>query len=141
MKLLPKILLAMASPWTSRKLWMTILGVFVVQSLYWVSVWYLYSFVEQWRGELFYKMFASTAWTISMMMLGYLGLQTLAQGWTNTTASATTSVISTILEHKDINITEKVDANIVKKYAEKYKDDPSYRPLNTVPDMNAEDFR
>jgi hypothetical protein len=105
MKLFGKIALAMASPWTSRKLWMTILGVLIVQSLYWVSVWYLYSFTEQWKGELFYKMFASTAWTISMMMLGYLGLQTLASGWTNTTANTASSVLNTILEHKQEEIT------------------------------------
>lgn len=112
MKLFGQIALAMLSPWTSRKIWMTLLGVFVVQTLFWTSVWYLYSFTEQWRAEIFYKMFQSTAWTISMMMLGYLGLQTLATGWTNTTSVTASTVLNTILEHKEskIDITEHVIA-------------------------------
>lgn len=105
-----KLLAAIFAPWTSRRLWMTIIGVFVVQSLYWVSVYYLYSFEEQWKGEIFYKMFSATAWTISMMMLGYLGLQTLAQGWTNTTSQSASSAIQSLFEKREekIDITERI---------------------------------
>lgn len=76
-----KILLAILAPFASRKLWMVTISIFFVSSLYWTSLWYLYSFTEQWKAELFYKMYASTAISISGIVFGYLGFQTLAGIW------------------------------------------------------------
>lgn len=114
LKLVGAIGMAMLSPFTSRKLWMTLIGLMVVNGLYWTSVWYLYSFTEQWKAELFYKMFASTAWTTMGIIFGYLGLTVLAAGWTNTTMSASSSILQTILEHKDLkaDIHQRIDQTI-----------------------------
>jgi hypothetical protein len=142
-----KVTLALFAPWTSSKLWMTIIALLIINSLFWTSVWYLYSFVEQWRAQLFYQMFNSVMWTTSMLVLGLLGLQTLAQGWTNTTATVATNALSSIF-HKseststvDVTVTEKYDPKVEEMFAERYASDQSYRPPDTVPDKDVETFR
>lgn len=101
MRLLGKIALAMLAPWTSRRLWMCIIGLLVINSLFWTATWYLYSFTEQWRGEIFYRMFASTMWGTTAIVFSYLGIQALMSGWTNTTAQTATSILQTALEKKE----------------------------------------
>jgi len=99
----------MLMPWTSRKLWMSVIGLAVLNGLYWTSVWYLYSFTEQWKGELFYKMFASTMWGTTAVIFSYLGIQALMSGWTNTTAQTATSILQTALEKKEVTITTRTE--------------------------------
>jgi hypothetical protein len=96
-----KIGLAILDPFTSRKLWMTVIGLIVINSLFWTSVWYLYSFTEQWKAQLFYQMFASTAWATTGIVFSYLGISALLSGWTNSTVSTATSALNTLIEHKD----------------------------------------
>jgi hypothetical protein len=141
MKTFGKIAIAFLAPWTSRKLWMTVVALVILHSLFWTSVWYLYSFAEQWRAEIFYRMFNSTMWATTMAVLGYLGLQTLAQGWTQTTTSAISSVTQNLFSREEKRLEVEVDEKLVKQFQEKYRDDPSYRPIETVPDMEAPDFK
>lgn len=101
MKILGQICLAILEPLTSRKLWMTLLGLIVINSLFWACVYYLYSFTEPWQADIFYKMSNSAMWTTSAIVLGYLGLQTVAAGWTNATTSAATSMINKLTEKKE----------------------------------------
>lgn len=95
-----EILMAITGPFTSRKLWASVISVLILQSLFWTSVFYLYSFTEQWRAEIFFKMFTQTNWGITGIVLGYLGLQTVASGWTNATTSAVTTTIQSVLNKK-----------------------------------------
>lgn len=65
--------------------------------------------------------------------------------WKNQTITEVKEQASHIFERKeekkDITITEKVDQRIVDQFAEKYKNDSSYRPIDTVADLNVGDFR
>lgn len=112
MKIFGKIILAILEPLTSRKLWMTVIGLAVMNALYWTSVYYLYSFTNQWMAQLFYNMFNSVCWTTSMIVLGYLGLQTIAGGWTNSSASVATSAIQSLFEKKEETIHQVVEVRV-----------------------------
>lgn len=61
------------SVWSSRKLWMTLLGVGIVYSAYWHSLMYLQS-VESDKVEAFSHMYRDMMVSISAIVLGYLGI-------------------------------------------------------------------
>lgn len=91
MTLVKRILVALLEPWTSRKLWMTLFAVIIMQQLFWLATWYLYSFQQEWQAKYFVQMFFVTQGTITTMMLGYLGFS----------KTTTAGVIANILGKKD----------------------------------------
>ena len=92
MSMFRKILIAILEPWTSRKLWMTLLAVIIMQQLFWLATWYLYSFAEEWKAKYFVQMFFVTQGTITTIMLGYLGFSNFTSG---------AGIIATIFSKKD----------------------------------------
>lgn len=91
-----RILIAILEPWTSRRLWMTILAVIVMQQLFWTATWYLYSFREEWMAKYFVQMFFATQGTIATVMLGWLGFSNIK--------SNAASLISSIFTKKEKDI-------------------------------------
>lgn len=49
--------------------------------------------------------------------------------------------VSASSENVSQTTTEKVDEKIVQEFAQKYASDPSYRPLDTLPDQDTKEFR
>lgn len=99
-----KIALAMIAPWTSRKLWMVIIGLSVVISLFWTSVYYLYSFTDPAHITAFESMFQTTAWTVSAIILGYLGFQSVMDGFKRNVVSTGQQVVQSLFEKKEEKI-------------------------------------
>lgn len=94
MKIFGQIILAILAPWTSKRLWMTIIGLLFLNSMFWTGVYYLYSFTDQWKAEIYFKMFALVIGACVTAIMGYLGFQTFGNG----AASSATNVVQTIIE-------------------------------------------
>lgn len=105
-KLFGRIVLAMLEPWASRKLWMTVIGLLVINSLYWTSVFYLYSFTEPFKAEIFYKMFSTAMWGTTAIVFSYLGIQALMSGWGNAAGVVTSTVQSVFKKEEKKTTTE-----------------------------------
>lgn len=98
-----RILVAFLAPWMSRKLWMVIFGLAVINSLFWTAVWYLYSFTDAVHVVAFENMFQTAMWTTSAIILGYLGFQSLMTGFTRNTLSATQNIAEQIFsKHEEV---------------------------------------
>lgn len=93
MKFLGKIALAILAPWTSKRLWMVIIGLVFLNGIFWPAVYYLYSFTEQWRAEIFFKMFCFIMGSCDTIVLGYLGFQTFGNGAASTATDAVQKLI------------------------------------------------
>ena len=119
--------------WTSRKLWMTFIGVGVILMTYWQQVNYLYSFTDPAQITAFSQMTQNAMIAITAMVSAYLGINGLIQWKHNTSAE---QILNSISEAKKEDITqtttinENVNINVVKKFQEQYKDDESYKPVN-----------
>lgn len=75
---------------------MTVIGLIMFQSLFWPAVYYLYTFTEQWKAEIFFKMFAIIIASCNVAILGFLGFQSFGNGATSGAANA----IQRIIENK-----------------------------------------
>lgn len=146
--LFSKIVLAMVTPWTSRKLWLAIICLFILQGFFWTSVWYLYSFTDPAHITAFENMFQTIAWGIVTVVIGYiLDMPTLLDGFKRTVTATTSQVVQSIIKKEEVKIdqnitvTECYDPAIEKKFGDRYATDESYRPTATVPEYSGEDFR
>lgn len=87
-----KIFLAMFTPWTSRKLWLAIVCIFVLISYFWTSVWYLYSFTTEAHIKTFESMFKQITWAIVVIIVSYiLEVPTILNGFKKGGASKSTA--------------------------------------------------
>lgn len=145
--LLTKILLAMFSPWTSNRLWLALVSIYILVQFFWLGVYYLYS-IPATHVAAFESMFQSICWGIVTVVIGFiLDMPNLLNGFKRTVASTTTNAVQNLLEKhedkKDVNITvtEQYDPLVETKYAEKYAMDESYQPPALVSHANEETFR
>lgn len=145
--LITKIVIAMFSPWTSNRLWLAIVSILILMNFFWVGVYYLYSIPES-HVAAFDSMFQTIAWGIVTVVVGFiLDMPNLLNGFKRTVASTTSNVVQQILTKEEVKIdqnivvTEVVDPKVIDKYAEKYKADESYRPVQSLSDLNEETFR
>lgn len=142
MKTPSKIFAAILAPWSSRKLWMSIIGLVIVHSQFWAMIWYLYSFNDPAHIAAFEALCQTCLWTTSAIVLGYLGIQGVMDNFGRNVVSSTSQVVQNILQKKEsredinITITEKVDPQVVERFAQQYESDPSYRPISTIPDLD-----
>lgn len=97
MNIFKRILIAILEPWTSKKLWMTLIAIIIMQQLFWLATWYLYSFPEEWRAKFFVEMFFVTQGTIATIVLGFLG-------FSRTTIGA--GIMTSLLTRKEPSKTE-----------------------------------
>lgn len=148
--LFAKIFLAMITPWTSQRLWLAIVCLLFLFSLFWSSVYHLYSFSDPAHVVAFESMFQTIAWAATTVVIGYiLDMPTLLNGFKRSVVSSTAQVVQNLVakeevkieENVNVTVTEKYDPEIEKKYADLYATDQSYRPPATVPDSEIEDFR
>jgi hypothetical protein len=87
---------------------MVVIGLLVIDSMFWTAVWYLYSFTDQVHVVAFESMFQTAMWTNSMIILGYLGFQTLAGGLSRNVTTSAQQLVSSLFVKKD----EKIDQTI-----------------------------
>jgi hypothetical protein len=116
---------------------MTLFAIWTEWGLYWATVRTLYTFTTPEQLTAFVSITQHFQWAVTTMLLAYLGIQT-AENFSNAAAAKFESVAhnfasSTKSEAKTENV-----QRIVHEYAERYKDDPSYRPI--TPDTE-ETFR
>lgn len=71
-----------------------------MQSLFWPSVYYLYSFVEQWKAEIFFKMYVTIMGSCNIIVLGFLGFQTFGNGGVSGAADAVQKIIGSKAENE-----------------------------------------
>ena len=75
-EIISKIILAILTPWTSKRLLMAIIGLAIINSLFWTSVYYLYSFPTEPQAGYFFKMFCVCIGASVTIVMWYLGIQT-----------------------------------------------------------------
>jgi threonine/homoserine/homoserine lactone efflux protein len=78
---LGKIFAALIAPWTERKLWMVLIGIAIMQQIFWVWVYYSYSFTEQWRADMVAIRYDHLQNWIGGILAWYLGLRTGENFW------------------------------------------------------------
>lgn len=72
-----RIIHACVRPWTERKLWITMIGVSIMQQVFWVWVYYQYSLVEQWRFEGVAARYDHLQNWIGSLICSYVGVRTV----------------------------------------------------------------
>jgi len=123
-----KFLKLLSAAFVSRKFLMTIFGLCALWLVYWKQVDYLYSFVGQ--GPEIVAAYVSITrdfmLAFTAAVLAYLGVNGVV-AWKHNTESVLTQVAENVKsEH-----TEKREdiQRVIHESAEKFRDDPSYRPI------------
>jgi hypothetical protein len=75
-----RILLAMLIPWTSKRLWMGIIGLIVINAKFWCIVYYLYSFTTEPQMGYFFKLATFAMGIDATIVMWFIGLQSFKQG-------------------------------------------------------------
>lgn len=116
-----KLIKSIAAAFLSRKLLATIAAA-------WLLVWFHDGAVNDLKGMEAAKaaslttIFITTSGTLGALLIGYLGFQTLQ------TRFGLSGVAQVMSERRDEK-TEHTETQIIRDMAERYKDDPSYRPI------------
>jgi len=114
----------------SKKFYMTMISVIVLAVFYSVSVLMLMWFSPDATSHIsaFTTMFSKTFEILGIIIAVYIGAETAVNlRYDSRTAVDTESKIETTNKKEEV-----VNMHIVKEYAEKYKDDPSYAPLDWI---------
>lgn len=107
--ILTQILLAIITPWTSRKLWLAVIALFFLVSFFWTSVWYLYSFTEPAHIVAFNSMFQTIAWGVVTVVVGYiLDMPSLMNGFKREVVSSTAEIVQSIIKKEDVKIQQDI---------------------------------
>lgn len=116
--------------WTSRKLWMTLIACAILWTAYHVTTSWLYYYAANdlpnakegiaALSSMFSVMFYALAGIVAAYV-GATGLIEMRQG------SAVSSVIQSVSSASKSTISR--DEKIIQEFAERYKDDPSYCPV------------
>lgn len=150
---LGKILTAILALWASRKLWMCLFSIMIMWGIYWHTAYHLTKLAADLGADkagillpILNDMFQVMMYGVVTIAVGYTGFSAL-QGFTRNSAGSVMAVAKTLVEDvkeridQNITVTETVEQRVIERYAEKYADDPSYRPVETVPNMDEEEFR
>jgi vancomycin permeability regulator SanA len=145
---LKKITAAILALWSSRKLWMSITAVAIMWGIYWHTAYHITKLANDLPADkigvllpILNDMYQVMMYGVVTIAVGYTGFQTL-QGFTrNSTGSVIATAKALFSESKEtrnITVTENVDPEVVKLFTARYREDPSYRPIQ--PDIE-EAFR
>lgn len=67
-----RIAIAIITPWTSKRLWMTVIALTFLNSLFWPAVKCLYSFTQEWQLKYFFFMYSMVIGAGVTVILTYL---------------------------------------------------------------------
>jgi hypothetical protein len=131
------ILKSIVAVWSSRKLWMTLIACGIVWVGFERTVDHLYVMPSETHVTGLVTLAVSVFGIIGVLVAAYMGTNALQAkfGLSGVAQIVGQSAVEKS-EHK-----ETVDQRIVNEYAEKHGSDPSYRPLDTLPDTGVETFR
>lgn len=94
------IIAAIAATLASKKLWMTLGGVTVLQALFWHSVHHLVVNVPNEKIAAYESMYTTNHYAIVLAILSYLGVQGAVDAFRRTTSTATQVISSFVKEDK-----------------------------------------
>jgi hypothetical protein len=123
-------------PWT--RLILSLAGIGVILLCWRWAVNHLYSLPDP-ALPVFQSITNNAFYTIAALLI-FAITGKLVWDWKNSTASTAEAAIEVIREKREEKSVQ-VDERIVREMAARYADDPSYRPLETLPDTDAEVFR
>jgi hypothetical protein len=109
------------NPLLSRKLITSLIGIGMVYGAYWHSVHVLNGLEQAWQATAFVSITQSRDYTIAAIVLFYVGVTGALSGWTHKTEAVAQAVLNVA-----------VDPAVVRKYADLYKGEPSYRPVDEL---------
>lgn len=126
MKIIKAALYDVISRLISRKLWALILSVVIVWGALERGVNHLYA-LQEWQAAVYGGMFLAAMGALAALVGKYMGIENVSIN----SAFNVASVISAATSH----ISSKEE--IIEKFAQDFKEEISYRPANTLPDINA----
>jgi hypothetical protein len=118
------------SAFASRKFLMTLFGLAALWLVYWKQVDYLYSFIGQ-SPEIVAAYVSITRdfmLAFTAAVLAYLGVNGVV-AWKHNTESVLTQVAQGITEKREEHIVTESTQRIIADAAERFRDDPSYAPI------------
>ena len=127
---LSRLLKTLAMNFASRKFLMTLFALWVEWALYWATVNAIYTFTKPEQLTAFVSLTQHFQWSVTTMLLAYLGIQT-AENFSNAAAAKFESVAQNFASSTKSEVKTESVQRIVHEYADRYKDDPSYRPITT----------
>lgn len=95
MSFLSRLFKTLAVNLTSRKLWMTLVALWVAYAVYWASVACLYTFEKPEQLTAFVTLTQNYQYVVSIMLLSYLGIQTAAN-WSSGAANQMQSIVQNV---------------------------------------------
>jgi hypothetical protein len=125
---LTRLLKTLAMNFASRKFLMTLFAIWTEWGLYWATVRTLYTFTTPEQLTAFVSITQHFQWAVTTMLLAYLGIQT-AENFSNAAAAKFESVAQNVASSTKSEVKTENVQRIVHEYAERYKDDPSCRPI------------
>ena len=125
---LSRLLKTLAMNFASRKFLMTIFAIWTEWGLYWATVNAIYTFTKPEQLTAFVSITQHFQWAVTTMLLAYLGIQT-AENFSNAAAAKFESVAQNFASSTKSEVKTESVQRIVHEYAERYKDDSSYRPI------------
>lgn len=117
-----KLWKTIGSLWLSRKLWTMLAAVAVLWGVHERSIMLLYTFTYEPQITAFLQITITTLTAIAAVVTAYMGIQGFAK-------STLTTVLQSAQESTHEHIVSESTEKIVQEYAEKYRNDPSYRPI------------
>jgi len=125
---LTRLTKTMAMNFASRKFLMTIFAIWTEWGLYWATVNAIYTFPKPEQLTAFVSLTQHFQWAVTTMLLAYLGIQT-AENFSNAAQAKFESVAQNFASNTKSETKIENGQRVVLEYAERYKDDPSYRPI------------
>lgn len=127
------------APFLSRRLLMAVGGIYILRRETWGLFLMLSGYTDPAQITTFQALSLAYLSAIVGIVMWYIGNSTWKGGFSVAAMiqNATSAHAETITQ----NITETVDERIVEEFSERYAQDKSYRPLDTLPDRDAEEFR
>jgi hypothetical protein len=111
------------SPLLSRRLAMTLIGLYILRNSFWGIVTGLDGFTDPQKVTAYTTMANWYFTAIAALVMGYVGVTSWRGGMT--VASVMQSTFESVNKKEEIQSTEK----IIQEFANRYKDDPSYAPI------------
>lgn len=127
---LTRLFKTLAMNFASRKFLMTLFAIWTEWGLYWANVNAIYTFTKPEQLTAFVSLTQHFQWAVTTMLLAYLGIQT-AENFSNAAAAKFESVAQNFASSTKSEVKTESVQRVVHEYAERYKDDPSYRPITT----------
>jgi cellobiose-specific phosphotransferase system component IIC len=123
------------APLLSRRLAMTIFGLYVLWLIHWANVQILFEMTNPTQITAFQALTLAMYSGVVGLVMWFVGNSTWKGGFSVAAAVSALTQASSTAETQTVNVTEKVDDRIVQQFAQRYAGDDSYRPIQ--PDTEA----